>query len=452
MNTDQLFAAHSVLVNDQLAAALSASAPGCDAVLIHSGNSQLYFADDHAPPFRAWGHFLRYVPVDRPNHFVLLAPGRKPRFFPLIPADFWHDPHLDMPAWWADCFDVQPLADVSELARHLSHSETRLFLGEDSKLATALGIPADLINPPALLHWLDFERAYKTPYEVHRIAEANAHALTGHQAAQQAFLAGGSEFDIHLAYLQACQVLDQELPYSSIVAVNTHAATLHYQHKQRYPGNCGEPAGRLKNQVLLIDAGCRAHGYCSDITRTWTTPDTPVLFRDLLAGMEKLQQEVIAHIKPGMSYIDLHVQTHRWIADLLIASGICKGTADALVESGVSYAFFPHGLGHLLGLQVHDSGGRLADRNGRTVAPPPAHPALRTTRAIATGMVFTIEPGLYFIPSLLAGLRADQRRSAVDWQLVDQLAPLGGIRIEDNVWVHDSEVHNLTRTPLTHND
>lgn len=445
MSTNKLFAAHSATINAQLADAIRESGTECDGVLIHSGSSHMHYADDHAGPFRAWGHFLRYVPVERPDQFVLLMPGKKPCFFPLIPTDFWHDQHMDMPGWWADCYDIHPLSDLSELPAMIKDRGRLAFLGEGEKLAASLGISQALINPKGLLSWLDYERAYKTPYEVHRVADANAHALAGHQAAHDAFLNGGSEYDIHMAYLSACQVLDQELPYSSIVALNAHAAILHYQHKQRFKSNSPE---RALNQVLLIDAGCRAYGYCSDITRTWAAPGVHPMFMTLLTGMKTLHSRIIKEITPGLSYTTLHLRTHVLLAELLAESGLCRGIPDQLVEKGVTYAFFPHGLGHLLGLQVHDVGGRQADRKGTTAPPPAAHPALRTTRDIESGMIFTIEPGLYFIPALLEPLRAGPHSALLNWSIIDTLTPLGGIRIEDNIWVSPQGTHNLTRQPI----
>jgi Xaa-Pro dipeptidase len=104
----------------------------------------------------------------------------------------------------------------------------------------------------------------------------------------------------------------------------------------------------------------------------------------------------------------------------------------------VTRALYPHGLGHSLGVVVHDV--------GMKPRPPRAdNPFLRNTSVIEVGQVFTIEPGCYFIPALLAPLRTDDRAALVDWTLVDELAPFGGIRIEDNVAVTASGPVNLTR-------
>jgi Xaa-Pro dipeptidase len=107
--------------------------------------------------------------------------------------------------------------------------------------------------------------------------------------------------------------------------------------------------------------------------------------------------------------------------------------------------FFPHGLGHLLGLQVHDVGGRLANRDGELAPPPAAWPGLRNTRTLDAGAVVTIEPGLYFIPALLESARDGAAASAINWSLIKELMPFGGIRIEDNVLATTDGADNLTR-------
>jgi len=108
----------------------------------------------------------------------------------------------------------------------------------------------------------------------------------------------------------------------------------------------------------------------------------------------------------------------------------------------------PHGVGHLLGIQVHDAGGRQINPQGDMQAPPADYPALRNTRTVEKNQVFTIEPGLYFIPQLLNPERGNAdgtaRGKLINWKLIDALIPLGGIRIEDNVLVTATGVENLT--------
>lgn len=421
--------------------AVEQTLPQCGAVLVHSGSAHVHYADDQAPPFKAWGHFLRWVPLDRPDQFVLFRPGQKPTVLAVVPNDFWHDQALATESWWTDCVELTVLASVEELADHLPASGELAFLGEGVAIAKNLGINPQQINPSALLAWLDYDRAVKSDYEIERIREANALALVGHDAAEMAFYNNADEYDIHLAYLTACRMLDAELPYSSIVGLNEKSAILHYQHKRRYASADEKPG----NQVLLIDAGCRAYGYCSDITRTWAADDAHPVFKELLQGMKTLQEQLVQSAVPGLAFAELHRQAHLGVAELLVATDVCRGDAEALVESGVSTLFFPHGLGHLLGLQVHDVGGHQQNHAGDKVAPPANWPGLRTTRKLDEGMVLTIEPGLYIIPALLEPARAGAAGQAVNWSLTDALAPLGGIRIEDNICVRADGAENLTR-------
>jgi Xaa-Pro dipeptidase len=111
----------------------------------------------------------------------------------------------------------------------------------------------------------------------------------------------------------------------------------------------------------------------------------------------------------------------------------------------VSSVFFPHGLGHLIGLQVHDVAGFQRDDSGGSIDKPAGHPYLRLTRALEPRMVTTIEPGIYFIDMLLAELKGKPQASDVDWDRVDRFRPYGGIRIEDDVVCTDREPENLTR-------
>ena len=122
----------------------------------------------------------------------------------------------------------------------------------------------------------------------------------------------------------------------------------------------------------------------------------------------------------------------------------------AAVDLGISGTFLPHGLGHLLGVQVHDVGGFRPAPDAAPIPRPQGHPALRLTRRLEPGMVVTVEPGLYFIESLLARLSAGPHRVAVEWPLVERLVPYGGIRIEDNVVVTADGGENLTRAAFAY--
>lgn len=290
-------------------------------------------------------------------------------------------------------------------------------------------------NPPALLDYLHFHRAFKTPYEIAMMRVAQRHAVAGHNAARARFHAGGSELDIHRAYLAASGHTDLDLPYTNIVGLNEHGSTLHYQYQLAKP-----PA---EHRSLLIDAGAEHAGYAADVTRTWGNGDER--FEALIAGVDREQRALAAKVTPGQDYRDLHLEAHLRLGGVLHEMGIVRMDAGSMLESGVTSAFFPHGLGHPIGLQVHDVAGFMQSDAGGTVPRPEGHPYLRMTRTLAPGMVVTIEPGLYFIDMLLAALKSGPHAGAVDWNAVEHLKKFGGVRIEDEVHCTEGEAENITR-------
>jgi Xaa-Pro dipeptidase len=291
------------------------------------------------------------------------------------------------------------------------------------------------VNDPRFLNHLDFTRAVKTSYELLCMRAAQASAVRGHIAVAAAFKSGVNELDLHQAYLAASGQRETELPYGNIIALNEHAATLHYMRMR------GEPPAVTRS--LLIDAGAEFNGYAADITRTYSASANDD-FAALINSLEQLQQRICGEVKPGVDFVVLHVFTHRQLAGVLRDHQIVSCSADEAVATGITRGFLPHGLGHLLGLQVHDAGGRLADTSGRKREPPAADPYLRLTRTLQPGVVVTIEPGLYFIPSLLRALLA-KHEERLNRSMIERLLPFGGIRIEDNVEVTADGHRNLTR-------
>jgi Xaa-Pro dipeptidase len=407
-------------------------------LLLHSGSEQHYFGDDRGINFQAYGHFLHWLPVNRPDQFVLVRAGEKPRYLQVVPQDFWYDQSLQIDPQLEgvieDEFDVVRLTSLSEVSAQLDAS-TCDYIGPDAAWAQSLGVHS--ANAPTLVAPLDFARAVKSEYELEQLRVAGRQALAGHAAAVESFLAGGSEFEIHNAFLQACGLLEYQTPYTNIVGLDTNAAVLHYQHKSR--------AKKDAAQLLLIDAGSRVNGYGSDITRTTASQHCHPVMASLIAGMTKLELEIVASVKPGMAYPSLHDHAIAGVAELLVEHGIAYGDASDLVERDIAHKFMPHGVGHLLGIQVHDVGGHQASASGGRIEPPAHSPALRCTRTLEENMVFTIEPGLYFIPMLLDPLRASDAAASLNWPLIDALIPSGGIRIEDNIRVTPTTPENLTR-------
>ncbi len=407
---------------------------GFDAAVVYAGENQTYYGDDQEPPFHAYGHFLRWVPENDCEHAVLTVNlVDKPVLLWYAPSDYWYLPS-EAPEFCNESFMVQTFADLDELQRTL-----RVFLRSQANVAH-IGKPSlsgeqirQTESNQKLVRQLDYRRAFKTEFELRCIEDATNRGVSGHHAAARAFANGESEYQIHLAFLHASSQHEAELPYPSIVAMNTHAATLHYQKYDR------KPASEIHS--LLIDAGAKAHCYHSDITRTYAAKGNDE-FADLIGDVDQAQQATIEEIAVGKSYSDLHEVVNQKIAEILTNHQFLNCSASAAYESELVDAFFPHGLGHLLGLQTHDVGGRIVGENGHEVPPHNRYESLRLMRVIEANMVFTIEPGIYFIPSLLAKW---QGHPDVNWGKVDQFMKYGGVRVEDNVFVSPAGPINLTR-------
>lgn len=404
------------------------AAHGVDGVLLFSGRPSRHFGDDQYASFSAYGHFVHWTgQTSLTDSWLLVRPGEPPTLYLHAPADFWHLPARLPDAPWTARFRIEPRDTPDPPA--LPPGRFAVLGDVSSAVARHLGAEA---NPPGLVAALDELRVRKSAYEVSCLREANRRAMDGHRTAREAFDDGGAELDIQLAYLGAVRQRESDMPYSNIVGINAHGGVLHYQHY--------DPVAPALKRSLLLDAGLRYRGYSADITRTWAGSDAVSEFLPLVAGVTALQQRLIAALAPGVSYVALHQRMHEGLAALLVEQRLIDASAEAVLESGLTRAFCPHGLGHLLGVQVHDVGGRVSAA-GEPLAPPADDPALRLTRELEAGMVVTMEPGLYVIPMLLEAYR---HRPEVRWERVERLAEHGGIRIEDNVLVTADGPDNLT--------
>ena len=425
------YAAHVAELQQHWEKALQAE--GFDAALIHAGSMLASFLDDYEYPFRCNPHLLWWLPLTHHHDSALLVrPGQRPKLFYYQPDDYWYSPPADPESWWADEFEVVSVRDADAWKQAGIDGRTAL-IGDAPALAECA--KAGQLNPARLLNRIHLERTRKTPYEINCMAEAARLGAVAHTAAKQAFREGLSEYDIHQRYCMSIKMVDAELPYGNIIALNDHSAILHYHgHEQHVPA---------KVRSFLIDAGAAVHGYACDITRTYAAEAGE--FADLISAMDGMQQQLCAAVVAGLDYRDLHLRSHLDIARILKDFDIIRPSAEDAVASGLSAVFYPHGLGHYLGLQTHDVAGLIADVDGTPIPRPEGHPFLRLTRTLEAGNVLTIEPGLYFIEPLLRKWRANGEVAAINWDKVETLAAYGGIRIEDNMVVTHGAPRNLTR-------
>ncbi len=293
----------------------------------------------------------------------------------------------------------------------------------------------DLALSTRLRAQLTAARRAKDDVELGRMRRAAAATAAGYRALPPFLVPGRTEREVQVeleaAFFRAGA---DATAYDTIVGGGPNAAVLHAAPSSR-PLAAGE--------LVLVDAGAEVDGYACDVTRTYPVggrfaPEQ----RDLYEMLLGVQQRAVAGCRAGVEFRELHLATARDVAAGLRDLGLLRGEPEARVEDAAVALFFPHGLGHLVGLGVRDASGYAPGRERSS------HPVLQYLRCdfpLEPGFVTTIEPGVYFIPALLDDpARRERHRDAVDWERVERFRAAGGIRIEDNVLVTSGAPEVLT--------
>ena len=226
----------------------------------------------------------------------------------------------------------------------------------------------------------------------------------------------------------------QTTGYDSIVGIGARSAVFHGAPS---PDRVARPG-----DFILIDSGAQLDRYVIDVTRTYVAGEPSAFQRDLYQVVLQAQLRACERCRPGAEWKDIHFAAAVDLIGGLVAMGLMRGDAASLVEQEAHMLFYPHGIGHMLGLGVRDASGL---EPGRTKDPRPCLQSLRMDLVLRPGYIVTVEPGLYFIPALLNDpARRARFHDSVNWPLVDQHLGLGGVRIEDNLVVTDGAPENLT--------
>ncbi|MGH3968434.1 MAG: aminopeptidase P N-terminal domain-containing protein [Mycobacterium sp.] len=277
-------------------------------------------------------------------------------------------------------------------------------------------------------------RRPKDEVELERMAAANLATLAAFNAVLPLLAEGVSEREAQVE-LESTAFRNgaEAMGYDTIIGGGTNSAVLHFAPSSRRFG-----AGEL----VLIDAGAQCLGYTSDVTRTYAVGGTlspvqqeihSIVYRALVACTERC--------RPGVEWRDIHLTAALTIAEGLVAMGLLKGEPSSLVESGATWLFFPHGIGHLVGLGVRDAGGMPLRERGNDPRP---YPNLRIDLPLEPGYVVTVEPGVYFVPAILEDPEHRRKhRDSVNWDEVDKLIRFGGVRIENDVVITE-DGHEVT--------
>ena len=412
-----------------------------DGLILLAGSVETIRNNDVSYVFRQKSDFLYLTGVPEAGYYLLLDP-RKKRSVLLIPrVDANHRVwlgHVPGPKEAAKRFgfkEVRYSDELTSLARAAAKGYKTLY-AEPAALAKA-GLKRPANRWSRLRDALDDVRAVKTTGELDVMQRANDVSGKGHRAVMRDARPGMYEYQVQARFESVC--LDaglKHLGYPSIVAAGRNGAVLHYHHND----------AKLKpGDLLLIDAGAEAEGYSADITRTFPLGRKfSRRQRDVYSIVLETQKECIRRARPGVLSGELHLHSMRMIAEGLKSMGLLKGPTDDLVTGGAVRLFYPHGLTHTLGLDVHDTmGGRR-----RKVKPPP-NVRIRFNARLEPGFVITMEPGIYFIEALLRDPELRRKyRDQVDFRRADAFLDFGGVRIEDDIVVTSSGVpRNLTTVP-----
>jgi Xaa-Pro aminopeptidase len=273
-------------------------------------------------------------------------------------------------------------------------------------------------------------RRLKDDVELARMRVAAEATRVGFEELVKMIAAGRTERDLQVV-LEAAFLRNggDFLAFETIVAAGDHSAVLHFSPTAR----------ELRDgDLLLVDAGAEYRGYASDVTRTYAVGGTFSAEQALVYDtVRRAGEAAIAACCPGSEWHDVHRAAALVVAEGLIELGALRGSPETLVESGAATLFFPHGVGHLVGLGVRDTG----QASDEVREPLPGMPRLRVDIPLQPRQVWTVEPGIYVVPPLLARERG---RDGVDWGRVDEMQGFGGVRLEQNVLITDDGLDILT--------
>lgn len=402
-----------------LRASLARRLPG-DALILLDGGKPVPRNFDVEYVFRQNSDFLYLTGVEEAGCHLLLDPRtrREVLFVPRI--DNHHrvwEGYVPSPAEARKLFGVDRVMYADELKKTIGRRK---------------------VVPKALLRdALDDLRACKTGGELELMKQANRVSGAAHRAVMAAARPGLKEYQIQAIFDAACLNAGMKhLAYPSIVATGANGAVLHYRRND---------ATLRSGDLLLIDAGAENRGYAADITRTFPVNGRFTRRqRDVYQVVLAAQKSCIERARPGIVSADLHVHSMRVIAEGLKSLGLLRGETDGLIDGGAVRLFYPHGLTHMLGLDVHDvTGGK------RRKMPNPTKVPVRFVAKLEPGFVITMEPGVYFIDALLKDPELRRKHKAsVDFAKAETFLDFGGVRIEDDVVIQpDGPPLNLTSVP-----
>jgi Xaa-Pro dipeptidase len=401
-------------------------------IYICGTKAQLWPYSDQSVPFRQDRYFNYLSGVDDiPSCHLVFDVGKQYLTLYLPPIDPEDVMWSGMPTSLAEAkqlYDVDEVKYSPDLPKHLG---------------TGLGITMhqvgefpDLLVTPLLKDALDETRMIKDEFEIELMLKAGEITDNSHLAVMSALPIETNEGHIHAEFVyHAMRQGSKFQAYDPICCSGTDCGTLHYVRNDQTLQD---------KQLVLIDAGAEWKTYAADVTRVfpingvWSTEA-----RQIYDLVDEMQDETMTKVAPGVLWDDLHKLAHKVLIDGFLKLGIFKKefSAEEIFNARTSAGFFPHGLGHLIGMDTHDVGGKPNYDD-----PDIMMRYLRLRRPLQTNMVVTVEPGVYFNKFLIEPLLSDEKHAKyIDVNVLHKYWAVGGVRLEDDVWVTATGYENLTK-------
>ena len=382
---------------------------------------------DQTYPFRAHTEYLYVSELDRPGGVVAYDPKRGPvRGWTSFVPDVTEAERV----WEARRQDLGEA--LARLEPYLTTRRGRPIVNLGTPLR---GVTTDPARLAAAREKFTHARRPKDADELEKLRRAATATAAGYAALREAIRPGVTERTLQIELETGFARAGAHRPgYGTIVGTGSNSAVLHFSPSQRV---------LKRGDFVLVDAGAEVDRYVIDVTRTYVVGGKPTpLQRDLFNVVLRAEEAAVARCVPGAEWKDVHLRAAVEMTAGLVDLKLMRGNAESLVEQGAHTVFFPHGLGHLVGLGVRDASGRLPGRQPFT---DPALKNLRMDLPLQPGYVVTVEPGLYFIPAILNDpARRKQFGPAINWELALRYEAVGGVRIEDDILITEGQPENLT--------
>ncbi|KAK9888651.1 hypothetical protein WA026_000880 [Henosepilachna vigintioctopunctata] len=426
-------------------------------VLLEGGNDIPLYDSDTTYLFRQESYFMWAFGITEPGCFGVIEVDTEIThiFIPKFPQEYavWMGKILEKEEW-SKKYAIENVHYVNDMPVVIKNLNPSLILtlkgintdsGYYCKEAKFDGIDNFKVNNTILFNEIADLRVFKTDYEIEVLKYVIEMSSAAHRKVMRSVAIGKTEYQCESEFLHYCYNIGgcRHVSYTCICGSGHNASILHY-------GHAGAPNDRLikEGDICLFDMGANYFGYTSDITCSYPangkfTDDQKLIYNAVLNA----NLTVLNSAKPGISWADLHILAIKSLLDDLKKGGLLKGETEEMLKAGVGAIFQPHGLGHLMGLDVHDVGGYLSNNPPRPNHIPGIE-KLRTARILAERMILTIEPGCYFIDHLIDKALADPDLSKyLIPDVVNRFRGFGGIRIEDDVLITKEGAVNLTKVP-----